>query len=252
MTTAALKIVAIGGGNLRLGETARIDRRIVELAGTPSPHVLYLPTASGDDSETIEAFTRVYTEQGCRVTPLKLFVHRPPQERVEPLFARADIIYVGGGNTLRMMKMWRRHGIDTLLCRAAQRGAVCAGSSAGGICWFTFGHSDSRRYTTREGASWGFVRVRGLGLLPGTFCPHYHKESRERSFQELIARKGGAGFACDNNTAIEFVNNRWRVFRSRRSGKAYRVVKGAEGIEVQRLPADHEWRPLDALLPTAR
>jgi dipeptidase E len=145
-----------------------------------------------------------------------------------------------------MMKLWRKLGVDVLLRRAAERGTVMAGSSAGGICWFDAGHSDSRAYAGTE--HWSYIRVRGLGLVPATFCPHYHAEGREDDVARMVAHRGDTVVACDNNTAIEIHGSRWRVFRSRRSGKAYRVLRVRGRVVTERLPADHEWRAMARLV----
>jgi dipeptidase E len=245
-------IVAIGGGNIRTGETRRIDERVVELTGTSSPRVLFVPTATVDRPEYIESFRRVYGDDlGCRVDVLALYADRSARTAMAGLVAAADAIYVGGGNTLRMMMLWRRLGVDRLLRAAHERGAVLAGTSAGGICWFRDGHSDSRSYSAGE-KSWQFIKVRGLGLIDATFCPHYHAEKREGSVSRMVARDGGVVVACDNCTAIEVVDGRWRVYRSRRMGKAYRIVREHGVGVVERLPADHEFRPMEMLVGRGR
>ncbi|MBD3242214.1 MAG: peptidase E [Chitinivibrionales bacterium] len=250
VTTGAdstLKVLAIGGGNLRIGETRRIDRRAVELTGKEHPFTVFLPTATGDDEGYCETFRDVYGgELGCDVHVLKLLRDGPGTQAAAELLAAADLVYVGGGNTLRMMKTWRSSGVDRLLLDAAGRGAVMAGVSAGGICWFSYGHSDSLAYTGKP--HWSFVRVRGLGLVNALFCPHYHVERREEALQDMVRKRGDTALAADDNTAIEIVGNQWRVYRSRRSGKAYRLTRASGAVHVERLPADHEFRPLAALL----
>lgn len=246
------RIMAIGGGNLRLGETRRIDERVVELAGAPGPRVLFIPTASGDRADIIEGFREVYgTHLGCDVEVLTLCAEAPAPDRMAALVTDAQAIYVGGGNTLRMMELWRKVGLDRLLVHAAARGTVLAGSSAGAICWFRDGHSDSLSYTA-DGRPWEFIKVTGLGLVDATFCPHYHAEKREESVGRMVVRDGGVVVACDNNTAIEIAGDQWRVFRSRRQGKAYRIVREDGAAVVERLPADHELRPMALLVGAGR
>ncbi len=243
----ALTILAIGGGNLRIGETRRIDRRAVELTGSDRPLAVFLPTAAGDDEQYCAAFTDVYAgELGCDVRVLPLLRDRPATRTVTDILHAADVVYVGGGNTLRMMNVWRKLGIDRLLVAAAERGAVMVGVSAGAICWFAYGHSDSLAYTGKP--HWSFIRVRGLGLVDALFCPHYHVERREEALAEMVRKRGGTALAADDNTAIEIAGERWRVYRSRRSGKAYRVTRRGGDAHVERLPADHEFRPLAPLL----
>ena len=245
-------IVAIGGGNIRIGETRRIDERVVELSGKTRPQVLFIPTASLDRAEYIEAFRRMYEAQlGCRVEVLALYADRPSAARMRHMVAAADIIYVGGGNTLRMMMLWRRLGVDGLLRNAHRSGTVLAGSSAGGICWFDGGHSDSRSFSA-AGEPWRYIRVRGLGLLHAVFCPHYHTEQREESVRAMVARSGGVVIACDNCTAVETADGQWRVYRSRRIGRAYRIVRQRTEVAVERLPADHVFRPQHMLTGRGR
>ena len=140
------RIVVIGGGQLRRLETLPIDRRIVELAGRKRPGALFIPTASGDPEEYIHSFHDVYGRRlRCRTDVLTLTRNRPAPREIAAVIRRADLVYVGGGNTYRMMRIWRRLGVDRLLREAAGRGTVLSGLSAGAICWFRIGHSDSRR-----------------------------------------------------------------------------------------------------------
>lgn len=217
-------IVAIGGGSLADGETWDIDRRIVQLTGTKHPRAVFLPTASDDRESYCLEFEQVYGRKlGCRTDVLRLRATRPSAARIERTIARSDLIYVGGGNTLKMMMTWRRLGVDALLESAGRRGAVLSGSSAGANCWFRYGCSDSRKFTTPE--DWTFIRVRGLGLIDAVACPHYHVEHREKPFENIIRAYGGVGIALDNNAALELVGDRCRVIRSDAAAKAYRLYK---------------------------
>ncbi len=138
--------------------------------------------------------------------------HTHPQPKKPPIFDEmselvldSDLIYVGGGNTYKMMKIWRRFGLDTVLAEAASRGTVLSGLSAGAICWFRYGRSDSRYFSSAE---WNYIRVSGLGLINAVYCPYYHSQKRESNFSQLITKRGGIGIACDNNAAIEIVGER--------------------------------------------
>ena len=112
----ARKIVAIGGGELKMLETADIDRRIVELTGKTRPKALFVPTASGDAAGYVETFEACYGEHfGCQTRILNLIQNPPAFEKMSALVLESDLIYVGGGNTYRMMKIWRRLGLDTVL-----------------------------------------------------------------------------------------------------------------------------------------
>src|SRR5512143_3488874 len=196
-----MNIISIGGGSLKKKQTLPIDRYIVKLTGKKAPRALFIPTASGDPQDYCESFDRVYGGVlGCRTDHLLLY--RRPEDRTKAAkkIASADLIYVGGGNTLRMMKMWRRFGIDRMLIKAGRSGTVLAGLSAGAICWHEWGHSDSRAYSGRK--KWSYIKVRGLGLLPGLYCPHLDGEKRDASFRAMVVQERMTGIACDNFAAI--------------------------------------------------
>ena len=241
------KIVAIGGGELKMLETATIDKRIIELTGKIRPKALFIPTASGDAAGYIETFEACYGKHfGCQTRTLTLIQNPPEFEKMSALVLDSDLIYVGGGNTYRMMKIWRRLKLDTVLAEAASRGTVLSGLSAGAICWFKHGHSDSRSFS--ESVEWDYIRVSGLGFINAVYCPHYHHEGREDSFGQMIAKRGGIGIACDNNAAIEIVGNRYRVLTSTPNAKTYKLFKRNGRAIVRELPQDSEYIPLSNLL----
>ena len=241
------KIVAIGGGEIKMLETADIDKRIVELTGKTRPKALFIPTASGDAPGYVENFEACYGEHlGCQTRTLPLIQNPPAFEEMSALILDSDLIYVGGGNTYRMMKIWRRLGVDTVLAEAASRGIVLSGLSAGAICWFKYGHSDSRAFSSS--AAWDYIRVSGLGFVNAIYCPHYHFEKREASFSELIAKRGGIGIACDNNAAIEIVGAHYRILTSAPNAKAYKLFKRSGQAVISELSQDSEYTPLVNLL----
>ena len=133
-------IVAIGGGDVSTLVTQPIDTEIIGLSGSSSPKALFIPTASSDSVEYWEGFDRAYRENyGCETDVLYLLGQAPSPESMAQKIEWADVIYVGGGNTLKMMRRWRRLGVDDLLRSAHARGAVLCGVSAGAICWFDRG-----------------------------------------------------------------------------------------------------------------
>jgi dipeptidase E len=215
-----MNIVAIGGGEIGDKETLPIDRHIVGLASKKRPVALFIPTASGDALGYCETFDRIYGDcLGCRTDHLLLF-HRPEDRRqIKGKIQSADIIYVGGGNTLRMMKMWRRCGVDRALNGAAHAGTVLAGLSAGAICWHEWGHSDSRSFSGSE--KWPYVRVKGLGLRKGVFCPHLDAEKRDKAFRVMVEKHKALGIACDNNAAVCYSDSGVTCMASTREAHAY-------------------------------
>lgn len=219
-----MKIVAIGGGELGESETLTIDQRIVELTGVAKPSALFIPTASNDSVEYAATFAHIYGETlGCETNTLFLLGEPPTTTQIVAAIRKADLIYVGGGNTLKMMKCWRKLGVDKLLIEAAKTNTVLCGLSAGALCWFEYGHSDSMSFYHPD--DWNYIRVKCLGLLPFTGCPHYDGEDRDKNFQAMIAREGGIGIALDDCAAFEIIDDRYRIIISREDAGAYRVER---------------------------
>ena len=246
MSTAP-RIVAIGGGELKDLETAAIDRRVIELTGRDRPAALFVPTASGDDKDYQETFRRVYGGRfGCRTRTLELIGNPPAFEEMSALVLESDLIYVGGGNTYRMMRIWRQSGLDAILAKAASRGVVLSGLSAGAICWFRYGHSDSRSFSASP--EWDYIRVTGLGLVDALYCPHYHFERREAPLSRMIAKRGGIAIACDNNAAIEIAGGRYRVITSGEDARAYRIRRGDGRVVAEELTPNGDYGSLSGLL----
>ena len=241
------KIVAIGGGEISERETEAIDRRIIELTGKTQPKSLFIPTASSDAPGYIETFEAYYGGHlGCQTRRLQLTQDPPAFDEMSALVLDSDLVYVGGGNTLRMMKLWRHLGLDTVLAEAASRGIVLSGLSAGAICWFKYGHSDSRSFSSNP--KWDYIRVSGLGFVNAIYCPHYHFEKREHSFSQTIAKRGGIGIACDNNAAIEIVGEHYRILTSAPTGQAYKLFKRDGNAVITELSQNSEYTPLTDLL----
>ena len=239
-------IVAIGGGDMMAGENLPIDERIVELTGKRRPRTLFLGTAGGDDPQKIAEFQAHYGQRlGCDVEVLTLLRERPAADAIARSFARADLVYVGGGNSLRMMKLWRRLGIDRHFRAARERGCVLAGLSAGGLCWFRYGYSASRRYANPD--DFPYIRVRALGYFNAVFCAHAVVEERLEPFREFMRRQYCVGLALDDHCAIEIIDDRWRILKSRADAHAERIWQRRGQLHSEILSVT-EPRPLTELL----
>ncbi len=246
-----MKIVAIGGGRIgRFSPTVRttaIDRELVRISGKRSPRLLFLPTASAGCDQYCAAIYKQFNKRlGCKVDIMLLVNTDPEPASIRDRMARADIIYVGEGNTLRMMKTWRRYGVDRALRAAMKRGAVLSGASAGSIAWFSWGNSDSLK---SEGNPTKLTRVRGLGFVDALLCPHYDAEKHRRpSLKAMMKGKKGVAIALDECCALVVHDDAYRVLASVKGRKAYRVYwKGGEFVEEQLIPS-RKFRPLAALL----
>ena len=243
-------IVAIGGGAIRTLATEPLDREIVLLTGKSRPHALLIPTASGDDTDYAPAFDRVYGRRlGCTTDVLYLLGSTPDPTMVRDKIDRADIIYVGGGNTLMMMRRWRRLGVDALLRAAFARGAVMCGVSAGAICWFDRGHSDSMAFYNAD--DWNYIAVTGLGLVKGIACPHYNSHTngvpRRDDFQHMLKRLRRPGLAIDNNCALAFTDDGFRVLSTRRRANAYALSFERGEVTQRKLPKSTQYTPIESL-----
>jgi dipeptidase E len=213
------QIVAIGGGKTCAG----MARFLVELSGRDRPRALYIGTAAAEDPA---AALRVYDHFGrlSEVSRLEFFPW--PPESLRSVVLDQDLIFVGGGNSANMLAIWRVHGVDELLREALDSGVVLAGSSAGGLCWFESGVTDSFGPQLDQ--------MDCLGFLPGSFCPHYDDEELRRPRYYELMRVGLApGFAADAGVGLHFLDGELReVVACDEGSKAYRVeLRDGEVVE---------------------
>jgi dipeptidase E len=229
--TRSRTIVAMGGGGFSMEpDNPLLDDFIVSLAGADRPRVCFLPTASGDADAYVVKF---YGAFAARADASHLSLFNRTVSDLEGMLLGQDIVYVGGGNTENMLAIWRLHGIDRVLRSAWEAGVILAGLSAGSICWFEAGTTDSFGPDLA-------ILTDGLGLLSGSHCPHYDGEAERRpSYHRLVAEgRLAAGYAADDGAALVFDGTELReVVSSRREATAYRVV-AIDGVAREtRLPA---------------
>ena len=217
------QIVACGG----LGEddeSGRLIGFVLGLTEKERPRVCLVPTAS---SESPEYLLRFYENLSGHADCSHVSFFPWPREGLREHVLSQDAIFVSGGNTANMLAVWRVHGFDQVLREAWERGIVLAGSSAGMICWFEAGVTDS------FGPQLEGMRD-GLGFLQGSACPHYDGEERRRPvYQELVANGFPAGVAADDAVGLHFVGTELQGAVSAREGSlGYRVTPdGEETIE---------------------
>ncbi len=224
------QIVAVGGA-LLVPDTGNVvlERYILDSSGAQKPRVLFVPTASGEDASYVARFYEAYSRLGCEVDTLRFFRRTPDDLR--ELVERFDVVHVGGGNTQSMLAVWRHWGFDVVLREAWERGAVLCGSSAGSICWFEHGLTDS--------FAGALTAMECLGFLPGSNCPHYDGEKDRRpSYQRLVAAgEIPAGIACDDGAGLHYRGTELAaIVSSRPSARAYRVVR--DGDRASETPLD--------------
>ena len=180
----------------------------------------------------------------CKTDVLFLIKGQPSRARIRQKIESADIIYVGGGNTLMMMRLWRRLGVDKLLRFAYANGTILCGISAGSICWFDSGHSDSMSFYNP--GKWEYINVKGLGFIKGVHCPHFNGRTggirRRNDFLNMVRKIGGMGIAIENNCAIEFIDGRfYRVINSKKNVRAYRVYKNGVKVVIEQIPREQQF-----------
>lgn len=224
------QIIAMGGGGFSMEpENPLLDHYVLRSCGKPHPKVCFVPTASGDSENYVERFYASFASMDCVPSHLSLF--RPPSSDLEGYVLDHDVIYVGGGNTKNLLALWREWGLDHILRNAWEAGILLAGVSAGSICWFEEGITDS--FGVR------LDRLDCLGFLPGSNCPHYDGEAERRpTFQRLVQeQKVRSGWAADDGVALHFIGTAFeRAVSSRPSARAWRVECGDGVAETPVVP----------------
>lgn len=195
-------IIPIGGGEISLKSTLKIDEYIVSLVTSETKKVLFIPTASGDMVSYIERFKAHYESLGCEVDTLLLSQTQNDNLIRSKIFS-SNIIYIGGGNTARMMRIFKRNKVNEYLLKAYEKGIILTGLSAGAMAYFTNGYSDSNRSTNPEAS---LCLVKCLNIIPYCFCPHYNEEER-KSFDEFVISKGFNGLALDDDVALVYIDD---------------------------------------------
>jgi peptidase E len=223
-------VIAIGGGMLVPDGQVPVHMvYALGLTGRREPRICALNTAGGDDPRwTLHMYDR-FAGHPARLSHLALFP-MPNVADPEDLLLSQDVIFVGGGSVANMLAVWRVHGLDRILRKAWQAGIVLAGSSAGGICWFEGGTTDSFGRELRAFPD-------GLGFLTGSYCPHYNSEPGRRPLYHRLIADGtlAAGIACDDGAAAHFTDDELTELIADRPGaSAYRVERGEPGITETR------------------
>jgi peptidase E len=220
-------IVGLGGGGDTPEQTQLLYDYVLSLTGREQPRLLYVPTAVGDSDEGIVTFYERFAGRG-QLSHLKTFPWPPADLR--ELILSQHAISVSGGNTANMLAIWKVHGIDRLMREAWQQGVILWGASAGMICWFEHGVTDSFG-PQLEGMDC-------LGFLPGSACPHYDGEAERRPrYRELVDGGFAEGIAADDGVALHYVGTEIaEIVTCRPGAAAYRVDEsGEEKLEAREL-----------------
>lgn len=221
-------IIALGGGGFSMDDTPLLDDYILDVCGKADPRICFVPTASADSEIYVARFYRRFAPTHCRATDLQLFKRHVTD--LEDFACSQDVIYVGGGNTVNMLAIWRAQGFDRAVKAALSSGTVLAGISAGSICWFEQGVTDSYGDELQP--------MDCLGFLSGSNCPHYDGEAQRRpAYHRMIAAGMADGYAADDGVGLHFIDGGLaHVVSSRAHASGYRVE--AAGDSVKERPLD--------------
>jgi peptidase E len=199
-----------------------LDQYILAASTEARPRICFLPTASGDADLHLLSFYRAHARYDCQASHLSLF--RPKTSDIAGFLLEQNVIFVGGGNTRSMLALWREWGVDVVLRQAYEAGVVISGVSAGMICWFERGLTDS---------NFGALSpISGLAWLAGGACPHYDGEATRRpSLQRLVAAGTmPSSWAADDGVALHFVDEQWHAaVSSRPKVSAWRLESDTAG-----------------------
>lgn len=215
------------------GQNKYFIQEIIALTGKERPRICYLPTASGDSERSIIRWYELVQDLSVEPYVQGVWISSYSQKvTFEDFLLSMDAIVVGGGNTLNMIAIWKAQGIDVVLKKALEKGIVLAGGSAGSLCWFDNGTTDSRPVALSV--------VEGLGFLPFSHSPHYHSEEYRRPLYHENIRKGifKAGYAMDDFSGIIFKNGKpFKVVALSEENNCYYVyLKDGEVVEEKLEP----------------
>ncbi|MEO8209803.1 MAG: Type 1 glutamine amidotransferase-like domain-containing protein [bacterium] len=233
------QIVALGGGMFSMEpDNGLLDKYILNLVPKEKPKICFLGTASNDGKEYRDMFYKFFKNMQCEPSHLSLI--NPPRN-IEAFIMDKDIIHVGGGNTKLIIDTWKKFGVDKIMRKAWEAGIILTGMSAGAICWFDDG-------VTNPSAG-KLTRLPCLGLLNGSFCPHYNDRAElKEAYRELIL--SGVleeGYGAEDGAAIHFVGSEpIRVVTSRPGATAYKVRKLRNKIIETPMPAIYLGKESDA------
>ncbi len=225
-TSLQRRMITLGGGGFSdEPENLLLDQYFFSLSEVKRPKVCFVPTASGDAQSYIDLFYENMKKH--EVIPSHLSLFNGPVGSLRDFILEKDVIYVGGGNTRNLLVLWKEWGVDQLLYEAYLLGKVVGGISAGAICWYQEGVTDSI-----PGQLNG---LSGLGILKGSYCSHYDSnKSRQPAYHRLIQQGMHDGIACDDGVAAVFENEQFVEFvSSRPKAMGYFVQKVGDKIQEQ-------------------
>jgi peptidase E len=214
--TPVTRKILIAGGGFR----TKFIGYMAQLTGKTRPRICYLPTASADSDSSILGFYQACAPLNVEPFAQKMYIESLSQTQgFDEVLLSMDAIVVSGGNTLNQQAIWKAQGVDVILRQAWDRGIVLGGASAGSLCWFEEGTTDSRPKALSI--------VKCMGFLKGSHSPHYDGEPGRRPLyhQLILSGQMKPGFACDNDAGIYFEDDQpKRIVATRAEARVYHVM----------------------------
>ena len=223
------QIIAIGGGGFgRNPGEGIIENYILNQSNAKNPNICFIPTATGDNEAYKNNYYATFTKLDCNPIHLDFFKRTPD---LESLINEQDIIFVGGGNTKSMLAVWREWGLDSILKESYKNGVVMSGVSAGAICWFDQGITDSWSEDLKV--------MDCLGFMKGACCPHYDEEPQRRpSLKKFLSQNLlESCYAIDGGCALHIEDEKeYRSISFSKNKKSFLVEFKNENVVENSFP----------------
>jgi len=229
------KLILIGGGDTGRGNTEyttkEIDEEIVKMTEKESPNFLFIGLASSHADSYYDTMKKIYKELGCTPVYLKKsnLVNNP--DIVKQKIEDADIIYICGGDTVKLLEHVKEYNLEKLLLDAYNKGTVIAGMSAGAILLSNKGFSDSL-IIREESDKYEFIK--GLNFINLSFCPHYNTDpKKKKDLEEYLSKNNEEVYSLENNTALKIIDDKISIIKSDNNSKVYKVSYKDKLIEEE-------------------
>ena len=221
------QIIAIGGGGFgREIKDLKIEKYIVDQSKARTPKICFIPTATGDDQVYIDTFYKAFDSLGCKTSHINFFKRTI---NLKEHILDQDIIYVGGGNTKSMLAVWKEWQLDKILFEAYNNKIIMSGVSAGAICWFKKGITDSWKDNQ--------ATLDCLNFVDGVCCPHYDEEPERIPYVKeiLVNKEISSCYAIEGYAALHLIDDKPKYNVSFKEDTSCHLVTLKDSIEHQNI-----------------
>ena len=221
------QIIAIGGGGFgREIKDLKIEKYIVDQSKAKTPKICFIPTATGDDQAYIDTFYKAFNSLGCKTSHINFFKRTI---NLKEHILDQDIIYVGGGNTKSMLAVWKEWGLDKILFEAYKNKIIMSGVSAGAICWFKKGITDSWKDNQ--------ATLDCLNFVDGVCCPHYDEEPERIPYVKeiLVNKEISSCYAIEGYAALHLIDDKPKYNVSFKEDTSCHLVTLKDSIEHEKI-----------------